>query len=117
MVIANLNEQYAPPAFELITREFVEYNINHKTLGTQLDDYQDQFFAEFQNTLEKGRSLVAFDPVTENLIGVLLATDLVKSTMVESRELLSVQSPLSVLCADLKRRICSCIPKMLAKLS
>ena len=42
--------------------------------------------------------------MTENLIGVLLVNDLVKSTMVESRELLSVQSPLSALCADLKRR-------------
>ena len=97
MVIANLDEQYAPPAFESITREFVEYNINHKTLGTQLDDYPDQFFAEFQNTLEEGRSLVAFDPVTENLIGVLLATDLVKSTMVKARELLSVRSPRCVM--------------------
>ena len=97
MVIAKLVEQYAPPAFELVTREFVQYNIIHKTLGTQLDDYQDQFFAEFQNTLEEGRSLVAFDPVTENLIGVLLATDLVKSTMVEARELLSVRSPLCVM--------------------
>ena len=111
MVIAKLDEQYAPPAFELVTREFVEYNIIHKTLGTQLDDYQDQFFAEFQNTLEEGQSLVAFHPVTENLIRVLLINDLVKSTMVESRELLSVQSPLSALCADLKRRYLQLHPK------
>ena len=75
MVIAKLDEQYAPPAFELITREFVEYNIIHKALGTQLDDYQDQFFAEFKNTLEEGLSLVAFDEVTENFIEVVLATD------------------------------------------
>ena len=78
-------------------------NIIHEALGTQLDDCQYRFFTKFQNTLEEGLSLVAFDHVTENLIGVLLATDLMKPTIVEARKLLSIQSPLRALSADLNR--------------
>ena len=37
---------------------------------------------EFQNTLEDGLSLIVIDPMTENLIGVSVATDLKKSTVV-----------------------------------
>ena len=48
--------------------------------------------------------MVAFDSLKENLIWVLLATDLMKSTIVEARKPLSVQSQLSALCADLRRR-------------
>lgn len=57
---------------------------------------------KFQNTLEEGLSLVAFDSVTENLIRVMLTTDIMKSTMVEARKPLYVQSSLSALCADFK---------------
>ena len=111
MVIEKLNEKCVAAAFELITLEFLEHNIIHKALGTQLDNCEYRFLTEFQNTLEEGLSLVAFDPVTENLIGVLLATDLMKPTNVEARKPLSVQSPLRVSCADLKRRYLQLYPR------
>ena len=53
MVIAKPDEQYASAAFELISREFVELNIIHKALETQLDDHKYRFFTEFHNTLKK----------------------------------------------------------------
>ena len=111
MVIEKLNEKCVAAAFELITLEFLEHNIIHKALGTQLDDCEYWFFTEFQNTLEEGLSLVGFDPVTENLIGVLFATDLMKPTNFEARKPLSVQSPLRVSCADLKRRYLQLYPR------
>ena len=56
MVKAKLGEQYASAAFELIIREFVEHNIIHKALRTQLDDDLYQFFTEFHSTPDEGLS-------------------------------------------------------------
>ena len=60
--------------------------------------------------IERYRTKALIDPITENLIGVLLATDLKKSTLVEAKAL-SIRSPLSALSADLKRRYLQINPR------
>ena len=71
------------------------------SLNTNLDDYQSRFHNEFQNILDEGMPLIAIDPTTKKLVGVLLATDLVKSTQIQAAKI--DPSPLDALCDELKQ--------------
>ena len=109
MLIRKLEKWRASEAFALLTEEFVRHNVIHQTLNTNLDDYQSRFHNEFQNILDEGMSLIAIDPTTKKLVGVLLATDLVKSTQIQAAKI--DPSPLNALCDELKQNYLALHPR------
>ena len=78
-LISTLDGQLAKEAFDLASSNFSNQSVLHVTLNTDLEEYRAYLRPTFFDDVKDDFSLVAKDTKNDELLGVLIARDLLKN--------------------------------------
>lgn len=103
--VVALNRGNYLQAFELLTRQFVEFSQPHRALGIELDEYRQYLEPSFRQTIEYGASYFAID-TDGAVMGCVIACDYLTEAVSRRGTPLPVvrkMHPLQALLAQLNR--------------
>ncbi len=70
-----LGPEHLDAAFALATDVFIQGSTLHRALNIGLDEYRTYLRSSFEQMIDEGLSVAAFDAKTEKMVGCLIATD------------------------------------------